>query len=631
MLNRVLNDAAHDISQLVPSPPQLLSAPEVLALAESFQSHARWALVSNRFLGVLKDCIVVRATATSAAAAAAAAAGNTTDATQPSTSNVHDDGDEVLTSALQKLYALAILTTITRALVVNKNTYVGNGKNDSGTDDVLQGITPPPEVSLSDETNEEKHSALEESALTLRHQAGNGKHPHPDSESVSDYEDVGALHVPLPPQAAAPQPATTTSPTTSHRLIHLSSLLSFPLVSSSGAWQDGDLTIAAQECLVAVRSHPEYSNLLPVVGTVAALLLGRIQSNPASLESGMDALITGLQLESGGTDVQSKALGLEVAASLSSALPPGPSRRLLWRQTQDVWLPIATEILENSEKKKHTYRMTQNQASEVHEQQQQQQRVVVVSARIIEFYVVDATSMKNENVKNSLIHSSGCFRGLALACMQYPDDIGLKRALVVVCAVDPEGMVAWLRAVPGFMSVWESTSSDLYKALLGVQEYGDQDANVAAALSSVLGSEGEGGGVERVAERIEDVYAALQVIESVHVIRNRRVGGSRRGIEGQSKATSLVGPRTDALLVALSATLRQLNSSGVDEDWGRGGGGEQQEEEEGDGRDARKILRYSAEQHAAQLTQRRARLLQPECLKIIKGLRAKPGSSGKSD
>jgi hypothetical protein len=117
----------------------------------------------------------------------------------------------------------------------------------------------------------------------------------------------------------------------------------------------------------------------------------------------------------------------------------------------------------------------------------------------------------------------------------------------------------------------------------------------------------------------------LQLIESVQKARDR---GERRGKEG---ASFLPGTETVAALERLGSSLRALKAALDDTEGQYDKIAARDESEEAEKAREEEKLALSSEQQAGKLAARRAKLLQPECLRIIKGLRAKPGSVGKSD
>ena len=625
-------------------------------------------MLSDRLLDVLRDCVARGDTK----------AGQST--AQPSTAAApaeEDTGDaDSLLVAYQKLYALSILTTLTTALQVTPQAAAILLSNISGKA-VVGTAAAAVENSSTGMSNLEKYfqetSILEQGngvedeyvvvediteeikkTSVAQGDAGSRAIHNNDGEDDDDavYEPLYDGTVPSSSTSLKKHDVNTQlhhqgssgNIDVEEKLIFLSSRLNYHLVPSSAAWQDGVLLNATHECILTLRNHPKFLQLLPAVGALCALLQDRIFSTPKELEKGVDALINGLKLakSSETTQVDSSAansaatlLGLGIAAALSVRLPSGPPRRQFWTQVRSLWLPAAAEMMERGEmqllQRSRKTKSTNSNSNESAERQEHH-HLVSIAACISEFYVTDAPLGTKAAQIQDLLLSSGIFRGLVLAFIREgkePTNEALRRAVLVCCAASP-GLLTWASAVPNFSAAWEQPEFcapggvfALYGALhaaLSSHQHGDE-----ALAAHMLGEERETR--DLTVDDVPRLYTTLVLLDAVH----RAASASSQG-SGSGRQQSVWGSATEAALHSVTVALRSLVASKGD-----GGDGDISGEktsvavaEDEEAEDAAK-LELNSEVHAGQLAARRAQMLQPECLKLLKGLRAKPGSVGKSD
>lgn len=647
-------------------PLQVISRPEIVALTEAFRSHESWALLSDRFLSVLQDCISRGNSkpATSEAqqqdSGSAAGGSSSADATPPSTAGPDNDADALL-AEYQKLYAFSILVTLTAALNAAPQTAASmlsrlsmapleeaesNSSNSSsfleammaqennklsnplGAEILVHDVTVPP-LAPVEERSLDNDNAVQKQYDSSDDETYEPLEPFPASVAILD-----STHI---PSNGSSHDSSTAS--IEVKVLSLASRLYFHLIPSPSAWQDGTLLDACGQCLAALRTHSNFLQLLPAAGAVCGLVHDRIQNNPQDLDGGLNAIVKGLDLGESTlnshqqqavrvSDEGSKAatvLALGIAASLAGRLPQGPSRRKLWAQVRDLWLPAAAAILERCEmeRAKRTRRAKTSgnghgAAAEVSSsgEQAEERHAVAVAACIAAFYVTDAPPGTMTAQLHDTLLASGIFRSLILSFNHLGKEPELEslRSAVLVCCAASSGLVSWAESVPGFNSAWQAPEFQqggpferyaAVRAALSGQPAGD--AVLAAVL---LGGDGEHLEKDQFgSEGVSALHSTLLLMDAVH-----------RAARGR-KEILLWGPATDTALQAASAALRSMDFS---ENAVRDG--DMLDNTTQDGKEG-----VSREGHAVQLAMRRAKLIQPECLRLIKGLRAKPGSAGKSD
>ena len=260
--------------------------------------------------------------------------------------------------------------------------------------------------------------------------------------------------------------------------------------------------------------------------------------------------------------------------------------------------------------------------------------IISISSILTEFYIVEApVVVKIEKIQEVLL-SSGLFRSLVLSFISYGREAGLeslRRALLIACASSP-GLLTWAKAVPGFSTAWEHPEFAIGGSL---GRYGAVHAAVFGlptgdeALASVLLlGKASSESTAITAEDVPEVYITLQLVESVQKARDRAGKG---GKERAERLSFFSGVKTVAALESLSSSLRGLK---VELDTIAGDNNKDNafdESEQAEKAREEEKLAVSSEVQAGKLAARRAKLLQPECLRMIKGLLSKPGSVGKSD
>jgi hypothetical protein len=424
------------------------------------------------------------------------------------------------------------------------------------------------------------------------------------------------------------------------KLLYLSSKLSYHVVSFSSVWQDGALLSSLEKCLTALRQHPQFLELLPAADAVCSVLHDRCvhSGNSVEFETAMGALVNGLGLTKDAKLAAEKEksaaavlVGLKTTASLSSRLPQGPSRRKLWTQIDEFWLQLAAGVLEQKEtqwrqqkKKEKEINQSDTTTSAASEEDIQ---IIAISSLITEFYILDAPVVVKIDKIHDVLLSTGLFRGLILSFIKFGRERALEslRRTLLICCSAFTGLLTWAKAVPGFSTAWEYPE---FREDGSLERYGAVHAAVFGlaggdeALARVL-LLGDTGGKILQAENVPEVYVTLQLIESVQKAKDR----AGRGGKGET-VSFLSGSVTAAALESLSSSLRALK---VDLDDTKDQDTRRDESEEAEKAREEEKLALSSEEQAGRLAARRAKLLQPECLRLIKGLRAKPGSVGKSD
>ncbi len=615
------------------------------ALTEAVCSKEPWSVLNDIILTVLYDCVSRGSSKTG---------GTAPQEQQPSSSTASQDleGDALL-AAFQKLYTLFLLSTMTEALVQ---------ATPEAASQVLGHLTSPLSNSATATTAAAAgaHTNLSFN-LDLNGHADteNGNTDRIidvtqdlDDELIDTDADNGSYE-PL----ESPVAASETMPTSSFSSIggggtaansdplveviskiqYLSSKLSYHIVSSAAAWQDGILLSTMEQCLTALCRHPHFLELRPAAGAVCNLLHDRCvhSGNPVEFETAMAAVVNGLHLNGkegvlAGVrkekeNLAALLLGLSTAASLSSRLPQGPSRRKLWTQSDEFWIQLAAGVLEQKEaqwrkqKKKKTTDISDGADEDA-------VQILVISSLIAEFYILDAPLVVTMDKIQDVLLSTGLFRSLILSFINYGRQVSLEalRRTLLICCSSSTGLSTWAKAVPGFSAAWEypefreKGELERYGAVHAAV-FGQADGDEALARVLLL----DGRRIE--AENVPEVYITLKLIESVQKARDR---GERRGKEG---ASFLPGTETVAALERLGSSLRALKAALDDTEGQYDKIAARDESEEAEKAREEEKLALSSEQQAGKLAARRAKLLQPECLRIIKGLRAKPGSVGKSD
>ena len=615
---------------------------------------------------MLYDCISVANSSKTATANAQPNGGsgtstsngsNTSAAASSSTTGSLDYDSEALLVAYQKLYALSILVTLTAALnatppaatnllsrlstappaqdlpnsksfletLVTQERNALDSLGGGGDDRLIEDLPTLPAIIPIDASLDSTINTL---AVQKQYSESSDDEPYEPLEPLATPSATHTMHIGLINSSQDPNPAGNS---TEGKLISLASRLYFQTVPAASAWQDGSLLDACGQCLTALRKHPSFLQLLPAAGAVCGLLHDRIIANPQDVEIGLHAIIKGLALQdsSGGSQAQitattldlsnaaSKAaavLGLGVIGSLSNRLPQGPSRRKLWSQIQDLWLPIAAimlEICESQRSKRGRRAKTAStklvESSKEENEEAEERHAVALAACIVAFYVTEAPpAVKVKQITDGLL-GTGTFRCLILAFV-HSGKIQLleplRQAMLVCCAASPE-LLSWAQAVPGFSASWQGPEfqkggpfvryAAVYAALLN-QPAGDALlADMLTASKEQVSSEG-----------ISSLHSTLLLMNAVH-----------EAARGRNER--LWGPATDLALQHASSELRSMDfgetvvrdGDNLENDFGKDGVG--------------------SEEHVAQLERRRAKLLQPECLRLIKGLRAKPGTAGKAD
>lgn len=528
---------------------------------------------------------------------------------QPPDATAADEGDALL-GAFQKLYCLSTLVTMNEAL----------SGSEQEAEALLAGLSPAPAA----EPHSDDLSGPELQLLAALNGAEIGHEDRLDNNgdrdgSVSDSEAYEPLEA-APHAAAVPagppvagQAAPGGPGDVEAKLLHLSAGLSFHLVASPAAWQDKELTAQAGAALGALRRHPSFLRLLPAAGAVCGLVHDRIHSSPGDLEEGLEAVTGGLDLSAAAGPAHDAAavLALGVVASLCRRLPQGPSRRRLWTQVKERWVPEAAAALERREaaRAQRARRAAREAAAvaapgaEAVAAAEEERHVTALAAALAEFLVTDAPPSVTPAQLQETLLGSGLFRSLVLDFARGEGAVaaaeGLRRALLACRAACP-GLEAWARAVPGFSAAWEAAEFGAGGALA---RHGAVHAALAAGGDAALATCLE-------SDDVPTMYETLVLLDIVH-------RAAARSSASKDGPRALWGPATDAALAGAAATLRGLSASGHE--------GQGQEEDE----EAK--LEAAPAERAAALAERRARLLQPECLRLIKGLRAKPGSLGKAD
>ncbi|KAL4548052.1 hypothetical protein Ndes2526B_g07261 [Nannochloris sp. 'desiccata'] len=576
------------------------------------------------------------------------------------TTTAEDLEGDALLAAFQKLYSLFIVSTMTEALLQetpeaasrllgqlvtlprgNTSRAAAAAAEGTALQDLRSNLEPlngviDIENGASDRISDVTHDV---DAVLLDKDEDNGVY-----EPLEIFTPVGVM-------GAAPARASSTSIVAGSdfidevisKLLYLSSKLSYHNVSSSAAWQDGILLSCLERCLTALRQHPSFLELLPAAGAVCSVLRDRCvhSRNIAEFATSMEAVVKGLSLSkdstvqgAAGKDEKAAAaslLGLRTAASLSTRLPQGPSRRKLWTQIDEFWLQVAAGMLERKEaqwrqqKKKTKDSTTTATAAAAAEEEDIQ--IIAISALITEFYILDAPIIVTKDKIQDVLLSTGLFRGLVVSFINHGRELLVLESLcrtLLICCASSTGLLTWAKAVPGFPSAWdhpefvENGSLERYgavhAAVFGL-------ANGDEALARVLLLLGNGG-IE--AENVPEVYITLKLVKSVQKARDRSGKG------GKETASFLSGTATVAALENLSSSLRALKVVLDEQDCENDSMATVDESEEAEKREEEKLA-LSSGQQARKLAARRAKLLQPECLRMIKGLRAKPGSVGKSD
>jgi len=637
------------------------------ALAEAVCSKEHWAILSDRLLAVMYDCVSRGSSKTCGIDPLKQEPG-------PSAAPAEDLEGDALLAAFQKLYILFIVSTMTEALLQ---------ETPKAATRILDQISSTCSTAVCDGTAPvDPGSNMER--LHFFNDNGNSTNgriydvTEVTDAVILDKDDDNGVYEPLesPPSmpgvaVAAPVEVSRISTGTGgldtanevviSKLLYLCSKLSYHIVSSSAAWQDGVLLSSLGMCLMALWQSPSFQKLLPAASAVCNLLHDRCihSGNPAEFEACMEALVKGLRLSKDSTTAAAAAvgkensssailLGVSTAASLSRRLPQGPSRRKLWTQIDEFWIQVAAGVLEQKEsqwrrqkKKNVVVNTTGSPNSKMPppvKLEEEDAQVIAISALITEFYILDAPVVANIDKIQDVLLSTGLFRGLVVSFVSHGWEPTLEslRHTILICCASSAGLLTWARAVPGFSTAWEHPefalkgSLERYGAVQAVVfglAYGDE------ALARILLRDGGGSPTAKdslflSAEDIPEVYTALKLLTSVQKARDY----AGRGRKGRGETASLFsGSVIVAALEALSSSLRALKVA-LDEAAGDDSTGSTRDESEQAEqlREEEKLALSSTEQ-AGRLAARRAKMLQPECLRMIKRLRAKPGSARKSD
>jgi len=648
---------------------QLVSEQGLQALTEAVRSKEPWAIFSDRILAVLYDCVSRGSSKSGGIGPSKQEPGPSTSATIAPAEDL--EGDTLL-AAFQKLYGLFIVSTMTEALLQETPEAASEILSQvsipvSGTDSraaAADGTAP-----LDIPSNLEPLNGLinDENGACDRICDVTELEDHVLLNNDDDNGVYEPLEIPLSPSVAVAGPGIASTVTGDFdtvsepinvvisKLLYLSSKLSYYVVSSPVAWQDGVLLSSLETCLLALRQHPSFLELLPAAGAVCNVFHDRClhSGNLVEFAACMEALVKGLSLSksspAAATAEKEKSslailLGLSTAASLSGRLPQGPSRRKLWTQSDDFWIQVAAGILEQKEaqwrqqkKNKGNNTTAADGTPPSFKLEEEDAQIIAVSALITEFYILDAPVVASIDKIQDVLLSTGLFRGLILAfinCGWILSSESLRRTLIICCA-SCTGLLTWARAVPGFSNAWEHPEFAIGGSL---ERYGAIQAAVFGlahgdeALAQIFLRDSRGVSASKdstlSAEDIPEIYDTLKLVSSVQKARDL-AGRGRKG--GGATASFLFGSATVAALEALSSSLRSLKVALDD-----AAGDDNTNTTHGESEEAEKLreeekLALSSTEQAEKLAARRAKLLQPECLRMVKGLRAKPGSIGKSD
>lgn len=416
------------------------------------------------------------------------------------------------------------------------------------------------------------------------------------------------------------------------KVLLIASKASYHKASAADAWKDGIILRAAEGCLRSIRMSQKFLQLLPAAGSICALLHDRAVAAASSSSSDCSAVLEALSRALGLADSNNIntplkdadtsvccLLMLGVVVSLADRLPVGSAaRRQLWRFTRDGMLSLSAQVLERYEvrrskrsRRKGSHEVFLLNATAEVEADEELHAVAMVS-RAAEFFVclaptelkVPPSTPQAANWLQDVLLTSGLHRGITLAFGHHGADPrlqSLRRAVLACCAATP-GLLHWSLAVPEFKASWQQPvfleggdfclHGAVFECISG--ETGKSTETVATCLGQL--ADGGAGGVPA-------VHAALQVLSVVHAASRGRV---------------VWGESVDVVLAEITVQLRSLSN--------RNGSAENAGNEE----EHRKVYR-SREEQATLLTDRQAQLLQPECIRLIKQLRSKPDSLGKSD
>ena len=515
-----------------PAPaPQLVSTRELAALADAFAISISAPTLTNKFLEVVEEESTPRAPKHAAERPAGAGA------------EVDPEAD-ALAAAYQKLFALALLHTVRRAL-----------------------DTSPPE---------------------------------------SAAEMLAGVSLPPPQEEGTGDSATDAAASLEPKLLRLACSLAYHKVSAGTVWKDGSVLAAAEGCLASIRAHGRFLQLLPAAGAVCSLVHDRLASCPAEYDACMTALISALgvssasfgaargQLDAG--DCAATMLLLGTGASLAQRLPSGAARKRLWVHTREVFLPAAAKLLERCEAQRAKRARSGGTARAGVVEEEEERHAVATTSVLVEFFLLSAPPAEARapaQLKDALV-ASGVMRSVVLsfaAAGAEPAAEPLRRAVLACCA-SSAGLRAWAHAVPGFAAAWEQPgfqpggACQLHGALHGCLA-GQPGADEALAC---LIQELAGGGVDGVPE----LHAALRTLTVVH-----EAGGGAPAwgpaAEGALQAAS----------TQLRATMTAAATEGSEE---AQGGDEGDEEEDAGAAEERKMRRGAAAQAVLLAGRQAARL-----------------------
>lgn len=526
-----------------------------------------------------------------------------------------------LAAAYQSLYAAAIVCTLRRAL--------------EGTEDEaaahLRGVDGP-EAPLD--------VAAVDGGVARFAQAGG--HANGAAEAmravVLDSDDDGDGFAPLQsPASAAAGPANGAAAAArappsweadvAPKVLQLSRRLGYHAVGAAFAWRELQLVDALVHLVRLSWARP---STRPAAEALCALLHDRMVSAPADVDrlpAVLDALGVSPHAALDADGAAAAALGLGTAASLAGQLATVSARRRLWQEAHDVLLPAGARLLEwrEAQRARRARRAgggggAPAAARQRAEEEEGEAQAAMVVCQLSCHYVLHAppSAAAPAKLQEALLRG-GLFRSLVLLLRDAgaaPAAEPLRRAMLTACAAAP-GLAAWAAAVPGFNAAWEEPAflaggacelhGAAWAALAEAEAApGGGDARLAAALAAQQPLD---------ADRLPGLYASLLLLADLQQ-------ASGRG------ARAPWGPAAGAALSSLALALRSLSFAEEEAEGGAGAAAGDPEAEAA--ADARKLAQTPAQQ-APRLAARRARRLQPECLRLAKALAQRPGAAGKAD
>jgi hypothetical protein len=333
--------------------------------------------------------------------------------------------------------------------------------------------------------------------------------------------------------------------------------------SLEGVWRDGSVNDAISICLAALCRHPLFWQLLPALTTLCLVVYDRVIScdSAEAVSRGLKMLQEALDSAGFGhadAEVDDKRhttllLLLNTAASLSSRLRDASARRQLF-----IWTIDATEqcgrLLEFCEQQSMTRGKKCSRLEETKERghdaffgREDAWHAMVAVARLVEFCVLEAPRSKAcLDIPDNLL-TTGVFRSLIMSLLRKEIDINSEPLVrsVLLCCSSSSKLRDWANAVPGYSSALHNSQSlrhgklRLYGALFATLTSSDHnDEETIAACITVVD--------------VATLETTLQIMSAMHACHGRF---------DSYTPSMLWGSKTLDALSSASKSLRKLSCS----------------------------------------------------------------------